>query len=139
MQCSFDAVINWKAEAEYRQISIFNLTINSALYRATNTGRGSNPCEKFSFDNLIVLIGCSSLPRVYDKITQNVIACFGLDMKLKSELKLFCAMKLNKSKLDSDSESLSQQKYQNLHNEVEIMCFDPKRFVQRLYGTFIPA
>lgn len=89
MQCSFDAVINWKAEAEYRQISIFNLTINSALYRAANTGRGSNPCGKFSFDNLIVLIGCSSLPRVYDKITQNVIACFGLDMKLKSELKLF--------------------------------------------------
>lgn len=48
-------------------------------------------------------------------------------------------MKLNKSKLDSDSESLSLQKYQNLHNEVEIMCFDPKRFVQQLYGTFIPA
>lgn len=89
MQCSFDAVINWKAEAEYRQISIFNLTINSALYRAANTGRGSNPCGKFSFDNLIVLIDRSSLPRVYDKIAQNVIACFGLDMKLKSELKLF--------------------------------------------------
>lgn len=48
-------------------------------------------------------------------------------------------MKLNKSKLDSDSESLSLQKYQNLHNEVKIMCFDPKRFVQRLYETFIPA
>lgn len=48
-------------------------------------------------------------------------------------------MKLNKSKLDSDSESLSLQKYQNLHNEVKIMWFDPKRFVQQLYGTFIPA
>lgn len=134
MQCSFDAVINWKAEAEYRQISIFNLTINSALYRAANTGRGSNPCGKFSFDNLIVLIGRSSLPRVYDKIAQNVIACFGLDMKLKSELKLFVQWSST-----NQSESLSLQKYQNLHNEVKIMCFDPKRFVQRLYETFIPA
>lgn len=64
---------------------------------------------------------------------------FWIGHEIEKWAQTFCAMKLNKSKLDSDSESLSLQKYQNLHNEVKIMCFDPKRFVQRLYETFIPA
>lgn len=60
MQCSFDAVTNWKAWVGYWQVPILNKTILSMLYRTLNSVRGNNWSEKSLFSNLIVLTGCSS-------------------------------------------------------------------------------